>query len=215
MIRRQQNKLRWLLAGAGVAGTATILALRYYDRTLDEEAARLSDILNLAPGKTVAEIGAGRGSMSVRIAELVAPGGKVLSTDIEPKKLVRIHHAAHQARLTNVVVIGGTQTGAEFRDNSCDAAFMRVSYHHLTSPAEFDRSLFRAIKPGGILAVIDFPPKLFLSLFPVKGVPSDRGGHGIRKELLVEELTRAGFERVGEYAWPFWLYCIVFRKPAT
>lgn len=216
MTHRRARTLGWLFAGAGAAAAATVLGLRYYDRKLDEEAARLSEILHLVPGKTVAEIGAGSGSMTVRIAQRVQPGGRVLSTDVEPKKLVKMQHAVHQAGAENVIVMGGVQTGAEFRPESCDAIYMRVAYHHFTDPQEMNRSLFHALKPGGMLAVIEFSPSLLFPFPPPKGVPRRRGGHGIRKELLVNELTAAGFEKVADYKWPFRLfYCVVFRKPAA
>jgi ubiquinone/menaquinone biosynthesis C-methylase UbiE len=192
-----------------------MLGLRYYDCKLDEEAARLSEILNLVPGNTVAEVGAGRGSMTVRIARRVQPGGRVLSTDVEPEKLVKVHHAVHQAGAKNVIVMGGTQIGAEFRANSCDAIYMRVAYHHFTDPQQMNRSLFRALKPGGRLAVIEFSPSLLFPAPRPKGVPRRRGGHGIPKELLVNELTAAGFEKVRDYEWPFRLYCVLFRRPAA
>ena len=92
---------------------------------------------------------------------------------------------------------------------------MRAVYHHLTQPAEIDASIFQALKPGGRLAVIDFPPQKLLSVFfPVKGVPSNRGGHGIPQKVLIDELTAAGFQVVSvPKGWPGAGYCVVFRRP--
>jgi predicted methyltransferase len=91
---------------------------------------------------------------------------------------------------------------------------MRGVYYHFTAPEAMGRSLFRALRPGGTLAVIDFPPRLLLSLCTPKGIPANRGGHGIRKALLKEELMEAGFDTVREHDdWPFRFYCEVFRKP--
>ncbi len=82
-------------------------------------------------------------------------------------------------------------------------------------PAEIDASLFRALKPGGLLAVIDFPPSKTLGLIaPVKGVSKNRGGHGIPQKVLSEELATAGFQvALVPTDWPGRGYCIVFRKP--
>jgi predicted methyltransferase len=79
-----------------------------------------------------------------------------------------------------------------------------------------DASLLRSLKPGGLLAVIDFPPRKWLSdSDPVKGVPANRGGHGIPERVLIEELSSAGF-KVNTVVddWPEDSYCVVFQKAA-
>jgi ubiquinone/menaquinone biosynthesis C-methylase UbiE len=196
------------------AAAATVLGVRYYRKRVEVETERFAEILDLKPGMTVVEVGAGKGKMAVRIAPRVQPGGRVLATEFEPKKLLRIHDSVHKSALENIVPMQGNESGAELWDESYDAIFMRVAYHHFTAPDQMNRSLFRALKPGGVLAVIDFSPKLLLSLCPPKGVPDNRGGHGIRKELVVKELRDVGFEPVREHEdWPFGLYCVVFRKP--
>jgi ubiquinone/menaquinone biosynthesis C-methylase UbiE len=213
--KRKLAKLAWLSAAVGsAAAAATVLGVRYYRRKLDTEATRLSEVLNLVPGMTVVEVGAGKGGMSIRIARRVLPGGRVLSTEFEPKKLLRIHSSVHKSGLNNIVAMQGNKSGAELWPECYDAIYMRTVYHHFTAPDEMNRSLFRALRPGGILAVIDFPPRLLLSLCTPKGIPDNRGGHGIRKELVIQELGQVGFQPVREYHdWPFGLYCVVFRKP--
>ena len=90
---------------------------------------------------------------------------------------------------------------------------MRDVYHHFTKPDEMDRSLFRSLKRGGLLAVIDMNPRAGTTV--PDGVPANREGHGIPQKLLIKELTDAGFvlEKV-DSSWPNRdLYCVVFRKP--
>ena len=83
----------------------------------------------------------------------------------------------------------------------------------VTKPAEIDASLFRSLKPGGMLAVIDEEPKAGSK--PVDGVPENRGGHGVPQKILIEELTSAGFKVVRSFDnWPDSHYCVVFRKPS-
>ena len=211
----QKRRLAWLAAVLGTAATATILGLRYYRTKLDAEAVHLAEVLNLGPGKIVAEVGAGKGQMTLRVARLVRPGGRVHSTEFEPKKLRQMRRSVEKSGLENISVIKGSQTGTELPPESCDAIFMRGVYHHFTAPTDMTRSLFLALRPGGTLAVIDFPPRLLLSLWTPKGIPENRGGHGIQKELLRQELIEAGFEPAQECDdWPFRMYCAVFRKPA-
>jgi len=91
---------------------------------------------------------------------------------------------------------------------------MRRVYHHFTDPAKEDASLFASLKPGGLLAVIDFPPGKGPNPAPVKGVPKNRGGHGMPKQLLIDELVAAGFQAMTSPAeWEGEDYCVVFRKP--
>jgi ubiquinone/menaquinone biosynthesis C-methylase UbiE len=211
----QKRKLVWLAAALGTAAVTTVVGVRYFRKKLDEESARLGDVLNLSPGQVVAEIGAGKGQMTLRVARLVRPGGRVHSTEFEPKKLRHLRRSVEKSGLGNVSVIKGNETGMELSSQSCDAIFMRSVYHHFTAPTDMTRSLFRALRPGGTLAVIDFPPRVLLSLWTPKGIPENRGGHGIRKTLLRQELIEAGFEPLQEWDdWPFRMYCVVFRKPA-
>ena len=89
---------------------------------------------------------------------------------------------------------------------------MRLVYHHLTKPAQIDPSLFRSLKPGGLLAVIDEEPGPGSSR--VEGVPVNRGGHGMPQKILTDELTATGFQLVTVHNdWPNNNYCVVFRKP--
>jgi hypothetical protein len=81
----------------------------------------------------------------------------------------------------------------------------------LTKPAEFDANLVRSLKPGGRLAIIDFPPRSGLD--PVQGVPANRGGHGIPQKIVIEELTAAGLQVEKVVTdWPDNDYCVLFIK---
>jgi SAM-dependent methyltransferase len=103
--------------------------------------------------------------------------------------------------------------------NCCDAIVLRRVYHHLSDPAAMNVELLRAVRPGGVLAVIDFPPTLsWLWPWPPNGVPSNRNGHGVAASLVVDEVTASGFELVKVIDdWPgrgpLESYCVVFLKP--
>lgn len=93
---------------------------------------------------------------------------------------------------------------------------MRGVYHHFTQPERMNVSLLRSLQPDGLLAVVDFPPSWLLTTFwKVEGAPANRGGHGIKKETLSDELTQAGFQFVRLIDdWNGRNYCVLFRKAA-
>lgn len=187
----------------------------------DADAPRLVTLLGLGPGSVVAEVGAGDGSLALALAASVGPGGQVFANELEPRDVAKIAAAAKTAQLDNVTAIRGTPTSSELPDACCDAIVMRAVYHHLTRPREMGESLLRALRPGGRLAVIDFPPAVLLAPWTPEGVPANRGGHGVPAALVADELARIGFEplRTIEHWRRGWLlqrfYCLLLQKPAA
>jgi SAM-dependent methyltransferase len=91
-------------------------------------------------------------------------------------------------------------------------------YHHFTDPIPSDASIFRALRPGGRLVINDFRPSWWLKPWTPRGIPSNRGGHGIPEHILEDEVTGAGFRIVHAYdhwgdSWFLSNYCVVFEKP--
>lgn len=94
--------------------------------------------------------------------------------------------------------------------------FLRDVYHHIGNTEVFNRSLKASLKSGGRLAIIDFVPEPGSAL--PAGVPTNRGGHGILPELVVQEVTQAGFTHVRTL--PVWppeqtkggLFLVLFHK---
>ena len=195
-----------LLAGLAAA----ILAVQARGNAA-AEIKRLAALMDWKPGTTVADIGAGDGKYSFAAAKQVGAAGKVFATEIDAKKLEELRAEVAKRKLQNVVVVDSKVADTNLPTGCCDAIFLRRVYHHLTKPAEFDVNLVRSLKPGGRLAIIDFPPRSGLD--PVEGVPSNRGGHGIPQKILIEELTAAGLqmEKVVN-DWPEDDYCVVFLK---
>jgi ubiquinone/menaquinone biosynthesis C-methylase UbiE len=176
------------------------------------EAARLAKLLDWHAGSVVAEIGSGRGQMTVVAAARVGPTGHVFTTEIDSQKLSYLEELAGKEQFHDITVLKGSQDGTNLPPACCDSIFLRRVYHHFTEPAKIDASILNSLKPGGRLAVIDFPPRRWLPA--VKGVPANRGGHGIPKQILINELTAAGFQVVSvPEDWPGDDYCVVFRKP--
>jgi ubiquinone/menaquinone biosynthesis C-methylase UbiE len=180
-----------------------------------DEIARLRQEMAWKAGQTIADVGAGEGEIGIAAAVVVGTNGRVYLTELDEQKRKTLEETVSQKGLNDAVVLQAAEKQTNLPDNCCDAIILRRVYHHLTAPAEMDASLLRSLKPGGELAVIDFAPRKWLTESePVKGVPANRGGHGIPQKILVEELTAAGFtveKTLND--WPDG-YCVLFRKPA-
>ena len=175
------------------------------------ETALVEDALALREGMQVADVGAGDGDWAERLADKVGPAGHVYATEIEAEDVEKIARRVEGAGLENVTALLGTVTDTGLVDGCCDAILLRMVYHHFTDPVPMRASLRRALRPGGRLAVIDLRPQDWGDL---PRVPN-RGGHGIREEDLVAEMTSDGFEvvaRYDEWADSHVRYCVVFRR---
>jgi len=201
-----------LLVLALLSGIVAFAACHGQAQERKKDADRLATLLDWQAGSVVAEIGAGDGSMTLAAAEHVGPTGRVYTTELDKDKLDKLQSLTAEHK--NIIALKAGEAETNLPAGCCDSVFMRRVYHHFTDPEKEDASLFQSLKPGGLLAVIDFQPGEGPgdSKLP-KGVPKNRGGHGMPKQLLIEELTAAGFQVVSSPAdWPAPDYCVVFKK---
>ncbi|MEX2208106.1 MAG: methyltransferase domain-containing protein [Myxococcota bacterium] len=211
-IRRLRVRLRFAVAATFLLASSA---------AAESEFERTASLLGLAPGMTVAEIGAGDGDFTVELARRVGPEGRVYATEIESEKRDQSAAEAREAGLANVQVLEAKLASTGLPEGCCRAVFMRHVYHHLTDPAALDRDLLRALEPGGLLVIVDFPPTWYLVPFAPEGVGEERTEHGIEIDAALRELVAAGFEtvRVIEDWDTGWLgpdsYALVLRKPSA
>ena len=163
------------------------------------DAARFAEVLELHAGSIVADVGAGGGDLSLLLSPIVGASGRVFATDVNKDRVKSITAAVAKAGLTNVTVVEGEANRTNLSDRCCDAIFMRLVYHHFGDPAQMNQSLWQSLKPGGRLAVVDFPPTTG------KSAPAgQRGGgdnHGVMPATVIEELKSAGFDNPREESW--------------
>jgi ubiquinone/menaquinone biosynthesis C-methylase UbiE len=136
----------------------------------------------VAPGMTVADIGAGEGYYTVRLAERVGPKGRVLAEDIVPEVRDKLAERVTREALDNVSVRLGEPADPKLPDNSFDRIFMVHMYHEITEPYEFLWRLRPSLRPGGRIVVVD----------------ADRptADHGTPPALLDCEFAAVGYTRV-------------------
>jgi cyclopropane fatty-acyl-phospholipid synthase-like methyltransferase len=112
--------------------------------------------LHLKPGQTVADIGAGTGYFSVRLARSEAPP-KVYAVDIEPGMITYLRDRAAKEGLKNIVAVQASDDAANLPE-PVDAILIVDTYHHIGNREVYFRKLAKSLKPGGQLAIIDFKP---------------------------------------------------------
>ena len=204
---------RLLLLIVGLASMPVLVGSARAQDEFTSDAARLVTGLKLEAGMTVADIGAGGGQLTVALAREVGPSGRVYATELNANRLRAIREAADSAGLKNVSVVEAHATRTNLPERCCDALVLRRVYHHFDSPRLMNASLRQSLKPGGLLAVIDFAPDSAESADPSERDTGDQ--HGVTSATVVRELTQAGFERVamdeGTRAGRF---MVVVRRPA-
>ncbi len=146
------------------------------------EARKVMDLADLKPGMTVADIGAGEGYYTVRLAERVGPKGRVLAQDIDREALARLGQRVERDRLDNVSIKPGAPDDPRLPAHSFDRIFMVHMYHEIGEPYAFLWRMWPALSNGGQVVVVDIDR------------PTDQ--HGIDPLLLSCEFEQVGYELV-------------------
>jgi predicted methyltransferase len=174
---------------------------------------KVMEELGIAPGGAVADIGAGGGYFTFRLAARVGPKGKVYAQDLDEKVLAQIREHAEKEKLAQVQTIHGTQDDPNLPESSLDAVLVVDSFHEFTHADAMVAGLFRALKPGGRLGVIDHTARLGLK------TAEYMERHNLPQEILIEQVARAGL-RLRSYDADFTgppdetrYYFAVFEKP--
>lgn len=147
-----------------------------------QEAVTVMDLARIAPGMTVADIGAGQGYYTVRLAERVGQRGRVLAQDIDPAAIKALGARVERERLDNVSIKLGASDDPRLPHNSFDRIFLVHMYHEVEEPYAFLWRLRPALRKGGQVIVVDVDR------------PTDQ--HGINPRLLFCEFGQVGFRLI-------------------
>ncbi|MFM7405805.1 MAG: class I SAM-dependent methyltransferase [Cuspidothrix sp.] len=173
-------------------------------REAQEKTNEVINLLNLKPNDTVADIGAGTGYFTFRIAPLV-PQGKVFAVDIQTQMLDIIGYLKEDRNLTNIEGVLAIPTNPNLPDESVDVALMVDSYHEFAYPQEMMTGIIQALKPGGRVILVEYRGE---NIF----IPIQRL-HKMTQKQVIKEMQAVGLVWRGtEDILPSQHY-MVFEKP--
>ena len=147
------------LSGRRFAQTMSVEGADWLDRSerdLEENPDRAIDVLKLEKGSTVADVGAGSGYMTVKLAKKVGPQGKVYANDIQQGMLDLLSKRVTKSKLTNVSTVLGTQDDPKLPADTLDLVIMVDVYHELSQPQVMLRHIRDSLKPGGRLVLLEY-----------------------------------------------------------
>ncbi len=177
------------------------------------EAKKLVRLLNIQSGFNIAEIGAGKGRLSLYLAKAVGLMGSVFATEFDEKKVKKIKYKIQKANIVNLQTALAGSANPNLPDKLFDIILMSKVYHHFTNAPIQNLEFYRHLKPQGRLAIIDFEPRWYLKLSTPKNIPKSYGGHGIHKNVLINEVLHSGFKlEVFVENFSGGMYCAVFTK---
>jgi len=207
LVDRQPSPPAHPITGRQMAGIAT--DANWLDRAArveEEQPERALDLIGIAPGMVVADVGAGSGYMTLRLARRVGPAGKVYANDVQPAMLRIVQTKVREQKLSNVEIALGAETDVRLPENAVDLALLVDVYHELWHPQDMLRSLRRSLKPNGQLVLVEYrkeDPNIPIAYTHRMGVVEARTeveAEGFAFERLIPGLPRQ--------------HIIVFRKPA-
>jgi SAM-dependent methyltransferase len=146
---------------------------------------RVMNILGIAQGKAVADIGAGSGWFTVRAARRVGGNGLIYAVDINPEAIRYIDERARKEQLQNVKTILGKPDNPFLPARSLDAVLLLKTYHEVAQPVALLRNLRGALRPGAKVGVIDR-----------NGNGED---HGVGRDVVIREAKEAGYKLLEQH----------------
>jgi SAM-dependent methyltransferase len=141
---------------APVMGFAGADWLERDERMLEEDPEKAIRLLKLKPGMVVADVGAGTGYYTFRMARLVGSAGKVYANDIQPEMLARMRRKVEREKISNVELVSGTETDPHLPAQALDYIVLVDVYHEFSHPQEMLRRLRDCLKPDGRLVLLEF-----------------------------------------------------------
>src|SRR6516164_7328067 len=181
---------------AGAMGVQGAPWLVRQEREQEEQPEKALDELKIAKGSTAADIGAGVGYMSWRLAERVGPTGKVYANDVQPQMLDQLRKNVERRHLTNVETILGEPDDPRLPQGRFDLVLMVDVYHEFTRPQSMLRHIRESLKADGRVVLIEYRaedpnvPIVPLHKMTVEQVKAELEPEGLHLDRVIESLPR-------------------------
>src|ERR1051325_1809867 len=191
---------------AGVMGAQGADWLGRPEREAEEQPDAALDLIGIAKGSTAADIGAGAGYITWRLAERVGPTGKVYANDIQPEMLDLLRRNMRERKLENVETVLGAIDDPKLPADAVDLVILVDVYHEFSKPQEMLRKIREAMKPDGRLVLLEYraeDPKVPIRAehkMTVAQVKAELEPEGFRLDKVIEDLPRQ--------------HILIFRKSA-
>jgi ubiquinone/menaquinone biosynthesis C-methylase UbiE len=178
--------------------------LERISRSWEEQPQKVIEVLDLKPTDVVADIGAGTGYFSQRIAQEVLQG-QVLAVDIQPEMLEILESVRLKQHLEHLELVLGTTTDPGLPPNSIDLALMVDAYHEFDHPREMMQAIVRALKPGGRVALVEYRGEN--PLIPIKSL------HKMTQKQVRQEMAVIGLNWLTTDRSLPQQHILIFQKP--
>lgn len=174
-----------VLALTSLAGCGAFKRCAYegFDRDDWQQPERVIESLEIEPGDRIADLGAGGGYFTFRLADATGPTGKVYATDVDEGMIEYLNEKAKKDGYENVEAILGEYHDPLLPEDGVDLIFTSNTYHHLENRTAYFDNARKYLRPGGRVAIIEYNGEGFSLL----------QGHATAPELIRDELEAAGF----------------------
>jgi predicted methyltransferase len=175
------------------------------DRDAYQRPDQIMDALQIGEGSVVADLGAGGGWFTVRLARRVGPNGRVYAEDIQKQMIEAIDRRVQRERLPWVKTVLGTPTDPKMPAGSLDAVLIVDAYHEVEQPVTLLRNIAKSLKPGGTIGIVNYK--------------KDGGGPGpameerVDAEKVIADARAAGLELRKRENFLRYQYLLTFGVP--
>jgi predicted methyltransferase len=174
------------------------------DRDAWQKPDQVMDALGIADGSTVADLGAGGGWFTIRLARRVGPNGLIYAEDIQTQMIDSIKRRVEREGLRNVRMILGTPIDPRLPERSVDAVLIVDAYHEVEQPVALLRNVAKALKPRGRLGIIDYRAG--------GGGPGPPAEERVPAETIVRDAAEAGLRLAAREEFLPYQYLLIFTK---
>ena len=174
------------------------------DRDIWQRPDQIMDALGIAEASVVADVGAGSGWFTIRLARRVGPHGIVYAEDVQPEMLHAISRRVHAEGLVNVKTVLGKKTDPGFPPSSLHAALLVGVYYEIEDRIAFLRNLASALRPDGRIGVVDFKLE--------GGGPGPPTEERVGPEVVVRDAGAAGLRLLTQETFLPYQYFLIFGR---